>query len=59
MDRAPSTPIIEDGGEDRGPYLRLTFDLSQGAYATGVTREIGKQAPSQIADFGFRIADSG
>ncbi len=37
-----STPIIEDGDDDRGPYLRLTFDLPPGAYATGVTREICK-----------------
>jgi tRNA pseudouridine13 synthase len=34
----------EAGEDDRGLYLRLSFTLPPGAYATGVTREICKTA---------------
>lgn len=35
-------PVVTTGGDDRGPYLQLSFALPPGAYATGVTREICK-----------------
>lgn len=33
---------IEAGGDDNGPYVRVSFQLPSGAYATNVTRELCK-----------------
>ena len=38
-------PALADGRDDHGPYLRASFTLPPGAYATCVTREICKNAP--------------
>lgn len=35
---------LEDGHDDHGPYLQLSFELPPGSYATVVTREICKNA---------------
>jgi len=35
-------PDIDAGKDDRGAFLRLTFTLAPGAYATNVTREVCK-----------------
>ncbi len=37
-----SEPEVDAGADDRGPYLRLSFSLPKGAYATNVTREVCK-----------------
>ena len=35
-------PTVDADKDDRGPYLRLTFTLPPGSYATCVTREVCK-----------------
>ncbi len=37
------SPDLDADNDDHGPYLRLSFQLPPGAYATSVTREICKQ----------------
>jgi len=37
-----SSPMVEGGTDERGPFLRLTFDLPPGAYATSLLREVCK-----------------
>ena len=37
-----SEPDVDAGTDDHGPYLRLSFSLPKGAYATNVTREVCK-----------------
>ncbi len=38
---------MEPGEDERGPYLRLSFALPPGAYATNVTREVCKTGDSR------------
>ena len=33
-------PLIASGADESGPYLRLSFSLPAGAYATSVVREV-------------------
>ncbi len=46
--RVPITdPAVTEGRDDAGPFLRLSFSLPAGSYATAVLREISKHpAPS-------------
>jgi len=39
-------PTSDTGAEARGPFVRLAFTLPPGAYATVVTREVCKTAPT-------------
>ena len=51
-------PDVDAGEDNRGRYLRLTFALAPGAYATNVTREImGSQGRSRPGN-GTPPADS-
>ena len=46
-------PAVEGGSDEHGPYIRASFELPRGAYATMVMREIIKpsnEPPAQDAD---------
>ncbi len=44
------SPTVEDGTDERGHFLRLSFGLPPGSYATGVVREVCKAVADSSID---------